>query len=203
MSEQENVASEWKWLRHSPLNIGGTLLFARGVTPERIMEAYGMNPAAARLLPAEDIDEKLPYPDWQETYPTEHPWIRAGTTGEWGFVINESSFGHAPYEQKAAQELSAGTDLVLFSRTQTVDTFRYIVDGRLVTQFEPLGAWTRHGSEPDRFVSQMRQAGLRVDPGQPRDRNPRIALLDMLTLALGIRLPEEVALGPLLTVQRD
>jgi hypothetical protein len=57
----------------------------------------------------------------------------------------------------------------------------------------------------------MRQAGMETEPpGTPglpaarrrRLRDPVIASLDMLSLALGIRLPEDMALGPLLTAQR-
>jgi hypothetical protein len=203
MPEQEDLTSEWEWFRETPLEVGGTLLFARGASPERIMLAFGMNPASARPIPASEVYEELPYADWEDSHPTDHPWIRVGMAGQWGLAINESSFGYADYEEQAAQELSAGTEVVLFSHTQTIDTFRYLVDGDLVTQFEPLRAWDRFGTDPDRFLPQMQLAGLRTDPSQSRARDPRIALLDMLTLALAIRLPEEVALGPLLTVQRD
>jgi MFS family permease len=61
-------------------------------------------------------------------------------------------------------------------------------------------------TDPDRFVPQMRQVGLDVEP-PPDDadpvppRSPNIALLDMLTLAPGIRLSRETATGPLLTVR--
>jgi hypothetical protein len=84
--------------------------------------------------------------------------------------------------------------------------FYYFADGTEVTSFEPLMARDRFGSDPDRFVSQMRQAGLRVDPPADDDdneleRDSGIAVLEMLTLALGIRLSREVAIGPLLTVQ--
>jgi hypothetical protein len=165
------------------------------------MQAYGMNPASARLISASEVYEELPYPEWEETHPTEHPWIRVGTADDWGFVINESSFGYAPYEDSAAQELSAGMEVVLFSHTQTIDTFQYLVNGDVITQFEPLASHDRHGRDPDRFLAQMRQAGLRTTRSEPGPRDPIIALLDMLTLAFGIRLPEQVALGPLLTVQ--
>jgi hypothetical protein len=64
----------------------------------------------------------------------------------------------------------------------------------------------RSGSEPDRFVPFMRQAGFRSDPasdsrvdGSFRDR--AVALLETLTLALGIRLSRDDALGALLTFQ--
>ncbi len=54
----------------------------------------------------------------------------------------------------------------------------------------------------------MMQAGLNVDqPDEDDDEDQnlgddlRVALLEMLTLALGIRSPRDVALGPLLTAQ--
>ena len=85
-----------------------------------------------------------------------------------------------------------------------LDQFFYIADGVEVTSFEPLLAFDRDGSDPDRFVPQMRQAGLSVDRSRDRagpQRSPRVAVLEMLTLALGIRLTREVAMGPLPTVQ--
>ena len=91
------------------------------------------------------------------------------------------------------------------SHTQNIDYFHYFVDGTEVTAFEPLRAWDRFGTDPDRFLVQMRQVGLDVDPrpvGTELERDPTMELLDMLTVALGIHLPAEVALGPLLTVQR-
>ena len=84
-------------------------------------------------------------------------------------------------------------------------TIRFRVNDVEVTSFEPLRAWDRFGTDPDRFLPQMHQVGLSVEepPQGSAFRDPVIALLEMLTLALGIRLPREVALGPLLTVQRD
>jgi hypothetical protein len=195
--------SEWDWVS-TDLDIGGTLMFARGASPERLMEAFGMVPGAAQLLPAVDFSNALRYPVFDDAYITTHPWIRVGKTGEWAFAIDESAAGHGGYEDDAALELSAGTDVAYFSHTQTIDYFHYFADGVEVTAFEPFRAWERHGTDPDRFLPMMRRAGLDVDP-RPDDaefRDPTIALLEMLTLVLGIRLPEEVARGPLLTVQR-
>jgi hypothetical protein len=199
---------DWGYVAETTLDVGGSVTFARGASPEQIMRAFGMNPANARLAPEpwSEILKVLPHPDWQETYPPEHPWIRVGVVGDWGFAIDESAAGYGGYEEEAATELSAGTDAVLFMHNQALDDFYYYVDGTLVTHFEPLGAWDRFGTDPDRFLPQMRQVGLRVDPPDPGAgdfRNPQLALLEMLTLAFGIRLPREVASGPLLTVQRD
>jgi hypothetical protein len=91
---------------------------------------------------------------------------------------------------------------VLLTHTQTIDDFRYADDGILVTSFEP-GMLDRYGTEPDRFVEQMRQVGLPATISDDRAVDPMIALLQMLTVALGIWVPRDRALGPLLTVQRE
>lgn len=198
------MTSEWDWFRETSLPMGGCLMFARGAAPERVMAAFAMNPANARLVPASQAEESLRYDDWLETNPPEHPWIRVGTSGDWGFAIDWSCCGWGGYEEDAARELSAGADVAWVNFNMSLDYFHYFADGAEVTSFEPLGAWDRFGTEPDRFLTAMRQAGLRVDLPEDHDfRNPRAAVLQMLTLALGIQLPRDVALGPLLTVQRD
>lgn len=195
---------DWDWVRETNLSIGGSFVFAHSAPPERVMTAFGMSPVKARLVPASGVDEALHDLDWLRTHPPEHPWIRVGVAGEWGFAIDESSAGFGGYEDDAALELSAGTQAVLFTHTQTIDYFHYYVDGSEVTAFEPLRGWERFGSEPDRFAEQMRQVGLETDIDDHDDlTDPVTGLLQMLTVALGIWVPRDVALGPLLTVQRE
>ena len=91
---------------------------------------------------------------------------------------------------------------MLVTQTASLSYFHYYVDGAEITAFEPLLAWDRFGTDPDRFLPSMRQAGVRLDDDDAVT-DPVIAVLDMVTLALGIRLSGDVALGPLLTVQRD
>jgi Family of unknown function (DUF6461) len=182
--------SEWAWIDED-YPIAFTLMFVRAVTPERLIEAFGADPAAAELLTKEATELTLGY-----------PWIRVGRADEWAFAFDN---GSADLYQlgRIARELSAGTDLALLDSGPNMDYFSYFADGTEVTSFEPLLAHYRDGSDPDRFVPQMRQAGLPVDRSRDRagpQRSPRIAVLEMLTLALGIRLPREVAMGPLLTV---
>jgi hypothetical protein len=189
---------DWDWVYETALGaIGGTFTFARGASPEQMMTAFGMNPARARLVPASDVAQALHDPDWLRTEPPEHPWIRVGVAGEWGFALDESSAGYGGYE-----DAPAGTEAVLLTHTQTIDDFRYADDGTLVTSFEP-GMLDRYGTEPDRFVEQMRQVGLPTTISDDRAVDPMIALLQMLTVALGIWIPRDLALGPLLTVQRE
>jgi hypothetical protein len=197
----DGVTSGWDWIKETDLTLGGSISFARGASPERVMEAFGMNPANAFVATAAQARKSLPYPDYLETYPPDHPWIRVGTAGEWGFAIDESSAG-VGYEEAAARALSAGTEAVLVTRAEALSYFHYYVDGAEITAFEPLLAWDRFGTDPDRFLPYMRQAGVRLDDDDAI-KDPVIAVLEMATLALGIRLRRDVAFGPLLTVQRD
>src|SRR5260370_30891989 len=84
-------------------------MFARGASPEQVMEAFGMVPGAAQLLPAdpEDIFESLPYP-MDDTFPPVHPWIRVGKEGEWAFAIDESAGGDGGYAEDAPLVAAAG-----------------------------------------------------------------------------------------------
>ena len=203
--DEERSASEWDWIGAGGIGIGCCLMFARRVTPERVIEAFGMDPGAARLLPEARASEALSFPVWDDTGQTVHPWVRAGRAGEWAFAIDRSALDIVDYHGRIARGLSSGTDLAMFTWTQSIDHFRYLADGTEVTEFEPMAAWDRFGTEPDRFLREMRQSGLSADPDEDDeliDLDPRIALLEMLTLSLGIRLPADVALGPLLTVQR-
>ena len=198
----DEAVSGWAWINEAGLEVGGSFTFARGASPARVMEAFGMNPANAILAPLSwETRGLLPYPD-EQAYPPEHPWIRVGTTGIWGFALDESSGGFGGYEEEAADALSADTEAVLLTHTATIDVFHYYSDGTEVTAFEPLRPWDRWGTDPDRFLPQMQAAGLRLD-GDDDIGDAVIAVLEMLTLAFGIRLPRDVALGPLLTVQRD
>jgi hypothetical protein len=78
----------------------------------------------------------------------------------------------------------------------------YWADGTLVTRFEASRVCDRDGSEPDRFLREMRQVGMvtEADGAAEGPEDVLIATLDMATVALGIRLTGQVALGPLATV---
>lgn len=189
--------SDWDWFGET-YPFGIDLMFARGVAPERVIEALGADPAAARLLSAEDVDTPG------------YSGVRVGGEGEWTFAMGGTSLSTQEYEQ-VGLGLSTGTEVVLFLAGMELDYFFYFADGVTVTSFEPLLSAWRDGTDPDRFVPQMRHVGLDVDP-PPDDaeeendddaveRDPTIALLEMLTLTLGIRLSRETAMGPLLTVR--
>jgi hypothetical protein len=178
-------------------------------SPEQIITAYGMNPSAARLVPWERANEVIRLPAWNEELDPVHPWIRAGHVGGWAFGIDDGSAAPRDDPFQPVRELSRGTNAAWFSWNPKLDYFAFYANGNEITAFEPLLAAYRRGSDPDRFLPEMRQAGLSPDPlppgapAPPGGPDPRIALLTMLSLALGIHLPRETLEGPLLTVQQQ
>jgi hypothetical protein len=213
------AAGGWDWIRRGALELGGCLIFVRDAGPEQVIEGFEMDPAAAMLLPEARAGAAIRFPIYDDKARTIAPYIRVGRVSEWAFAISETGLDLLDYHDAAASRLSVGTDAVMVIWTATVNGFEYLADGEQVTSFEPMRAWERYGSQPDRFVREMREVGLTTDAPPPvpprphgtkRDyaalrrayRDPVIAALELLTLALGIRLPAEVASRPLLTVQR-
>jgi hypothetical protein len=179
--------STWDWVADEYPQ-GVRLTFARNLVAGTVLEAFGTDPGSAVLLTAAAAHDTVPY-----------PWVRAGRTGEWCFSIDTCLTGPFGFEA-VARRLSQGTDLAVVDAY--AEYFFYYADTEEVTSFEALMSPWRSGSDPDRFAPHMRQAGLDVDPS-PDDAelgpSPTLALLDMLTLALGIRLSRDQALGPLPT----
>jgi len=187
------MASEWDWFAED-FDLYVFALFARGAAPEEVIAAFGSSPADARLLTADEASED-----------PGSPCVRIGRAGEWAFAL-DSGCADGYESSRIAQELSAGTEVVTYEINPALNYFHYYADGVEVTSFEPLLARDRNGTEPstepDRFLSLMREVGLRPDDDDDEDfRDPTIALLEMLTRALGIRLTREEAFGPLLTIR--
>lgn len=193
---------DWAWVRSEdgPLSWLGCLMFVRGASPERVIEAFGAEPARAAVLPWERR--------WDGNRDERTGCVRCGRAGEWAFAIEEGTIntvlsGMAGRAHNIPARLSAGTEVVVVSYVdvKSLGDFTYFADDAMVTSFEPMRAWDRAGDDPDRFLAQMYQAGLDVE-GDADDEagiDEVVAALQTATLALGIRLPEHVARGPLLT----
>jgi hypothetical protein len=199
---------DWSWVRRGAHEVVGALILVRGATPAELIAAFGLDPERARPVPADRIAEAVTEPVYDEMSEVVAPWVRAGQAGEWALVL-DSTGGPATtgYYGRLGQRLSAAREAVVVSwNPAAVNTIAYYVDTELVTRFEAGREWERSGQDPDRFLAAMRQLGLRADPAEPPappGTDPLVAALDVLTVALGIELPEDVITGPLLTVQGE
>jgi hypothetical protein len=186
--ENAQAGGEWDWVKE---RLMGALIFARDVTQDEVFEAFDLDPSSARME------------DWVDD--PDHRQVRVGRLGAWTFAIDEwlESLDLALHGKNVGERLSAGTEAVVVSWTpKPNENFEYWADGTLVTMFEAYRACDRVGSEPDRFLREMRQVGMvtEADDAAEGPEDDLIAALDLVTLALGIRLPEQVAMGPLATV---
>jgi hypothetical protein len=185
------AGGEWDWLEGSALRLGCALIFARDVTHDQVFEAFDLDPSSARME------------EW--VYDVDHRKVRVGRLGAWAFAIDEwmESLELALRGKSVVSRLSAGTEAVAVWWTpKPNENFEYWADGTLVTSFEPYRACDRYGSEPDRFLREMRHVGMvtEYDDGAEGPEDDLIAALDLAAAALGIRLPEQVAMGQLATV---
>lgn len=128
--------------------------------------------------------------------------VLAGRLGDWTALIEV--YGWNATEIDTLRALSSGTESVSVLRHDYAsDDFAYAVDGKLITCFNPgIPAW-RSGSDPDRLVNVMRDAGFDPDytPGDSHDgasgRRPNVASALLLMARLtGVMLTEEILNGP-------
>lgn len=189
--ENAQASGEWDWLEESELRLMCALIFARDVTQDQAFEAFDLDPSTARM------EDRASGPG--------HRQVRVGRLGAWTFAIDEEleSLDLALHGKNVGKRLSAGTEVVMVEWTpKPTEVFEYWADSTLMTKFEPYRACDRHGSEPDRFLPEMRQVGMvtEADDAAEGPEDDLIAALNLATVALGIRLPGRVAMGPLATV---
>jgi hypothetical protein len=169
------------------------LTFVYGMAVAELIHKFGMSTETAEELTPEEASTEL-------VGETEWPWMRVGEFNDWAFAIED---GHAE-GLRLGGELSDNTQalVVLYVSEKALGHVAYYVDAELVTSFEPMFAHRRTGSDPDRFVDEMRAAGLPMEPDQEPDVDPDLAALRAFEMALGIGLPDEAAHGRLLTAER-
>ncbi|MFB4318413.1 DUF6461 domain-containing protein [Actinomadura sp. 21ATH] len=191
------AVAEWSWLEGRRRALGGFWTFVRGRSVEQAMAAFGADPATARAMTLDgSADEFAGREDGRRRV---LPWARFGGYGAWTFVLEDMT----DLGMRAVAALSAGTQAAYVSWTPKVTyEVAFYEHGRCVTAFEPMMEWSLRGDEPERFAQQMRALGIMPRPDDWRTGaypNGLVHMLAFLTLVAGVRIPEEVAHGPLLT----
>jgi hypothetical protein len=187
----------WRWVERFE-SLGFCLLFARGVSEEQLLAAYGCAPGSARVLTWAQLLEDEEFAD--NVAVDGPPVVRVGRVCEWAFGFEDiTPQGGRP---EVARRLPPGTESVSILRVANAFSWlRHAVDGVAVTEFEPLSPHDRRGREPDRLVPLMRQVGLNPDGPLYLEGgfDPTTGALDLITVAWGMRLSGDTITGPLLT----
>jgi hypothetical protein len=104
------MTGQWDWILDGGLADAGSLMFIRGKPLQRVIEAHGMVPGNARVLPYARAQEAIRAPVRDGRGVVLRPWIRVGTSGDWAFVLDETWTGPSGSDEELAAGLSAGTE---------------------------------------------------------------------------------------------
>ncbi|WP_256862259.1 DUF6461 domain-containing protein [Microbispora sp. GKU 823] len=125
--------------------------------------------------------------------------VRAWRSGDWTVITEVADCSLVNPEVTDA--LSEQTEMiVIFENVNGWSRFEHVIDGQVMTSFDPVSAYLREGDQPDRFVEEMRAAGFDPDTvpdgdsDLPDDEGSLFALTALLT---GVVLTREVFDGPL------
>jgi hypothetical protein len=157
------------------------LTFARRVSARELLLRLGCPPDSLTLLTRDDAEEQeLEDPD------TGHV-VRAGEHGSWAWAIQ--MWGTRILAADVLGAVSAGTEAVVLVNS-SLPWFAYVADGGEVCSFDAGMPHLRYGSDPDRFLPLMAEAGILSGPDQPGDR-PVLAMLRLAELAFSLSLPKD------------
>ncbi|MEV0974351.1 DUF6461 domain-containing protein [Microtetraspora glauca] len=178
--------ADFDWLEEDiVLGHAWSLTFVRGVDEAEALRRLGAQQADVRLFTNEDC----PLPEA----------VRAWRSGDWTIIIEVADCSLV--DPKVIDALSAQTEtIMIFENVNGWSGFEHVIDGQLMTSFDPVAAYLREGDEPDRFVEEMRAAGFDPDTAPdgdfdfPDDEGSLFVLTALLT---GVVLTPEIFHGPL------
>lgn len=133
--------------------------FIRGISPEEALRRFGVDEETMEEV---DFDE-LGHRSVEAMSEDAAGFVGAAQIGDWTVLIEPGGWQVA-VDEDIYTRVSRGTEVVSVCRHEYAeDTFAYIVDGAPVVHFTPDMPDDRSGSDPDRFVDQMREFGLDPD----------------------------------------
>ncbi|WP_067136753.1 DUF6461 domain-containing protein [Microtetraspora malaysiensis] len=178
--------ADFDWLRDiTVLGHAWSLTFVRGVDEAEALRRLGAQQVDIRLF----TKEECPLPEV----------VRAWRLGDWTVIIEVADCRLV--DPKVTDALSAQTEtIMIFENVNGWSGFEHVVDGQLMTSFDPVAACLREGDEPDRFVEEMRAAGFDPDTVSDEDfdlPDDEGSLFVLTALLTGVVLTWEIFDGPL------
>lgn len=162
------------------------LTFIRGVDPAEALRRLGALPDTVVPRTWSDIGAlhnfDAGYPEMASALPL----------GTWTVVFEPDGFNGS----HLTTTLSSGTEAVSVLRHDYASpAFTYAVNGELITHFDPTSPDYRYGTDPDRLLTRMQEAGFTKEDG---DTTRSLRLTEQLT---GVLPTYEALTGPLTSAQ--
>lgn len=156
--------ADFRWLREDDsLDDVYCVSFVRGLSPREALRRFGVDERTMEEMTFDELTERS-----AANAEGAAGCIGAVRIGGWTMVVEPGGWKLA-IDPETGARVSAGTELVSVCRHDyAADHFAYLVDGEVVTSFDPIAPNAREGGDPDRFVGWMREVGL--DPAdEPAD----------------------------------
>jgi hypothetical protein len=190
-------SSLWSWFTSSDDVTARSLTFAKGISVDGMIAAFGMDPAAAEPMTWSDAYQRF-VEGVEHDFNDPPYYVRVADLGTWSvaFEDNQALWVHP----RPAEWPQLGLDVEVLVATWTITTgtiFTAHFSGGL-SIYDP---WTSSDSDPD-FLAQLAEAwtGLADDSSDLYEPT----LLAVFTQALGIApFTIEMARGPLMTASRE
>jgi hypothetical protein len=177
----------WGWTSDIG-QLGFTVTFSLGLTPEEVLRHYGADTTGAEHLSRHDAWSKYPPAVGRSQ-------LRAGTIGRWGFCFEEA--GVEGIKPTTLSRLSAETETISFFAGPGASRFILLKDGQGVEAFEPGLPESVHGNVPRRFWDNTTKILERA--GQTGPTPPVHAVLQVIAKHVRGLLDRSILEGPLLT----
>lgn len=166
--------------------------FVCGTDERSVFAAFGADPdeAVARSRQEAELAEE----SWEQGY---GPFVRVGRCGEWLFAWEQASSEGARPE--VLRRVSAGAEAVTVRNClDGFAEFGHAADGDVTTTLATIVPYSREGSDPDRFLSLIREAGLDFEADAGGQALPDLeAVLTVAERAFGLSLDEPELERPL------
>jgi hypothetical protein len=160
------------------------LVFARGVSEDQVLRAFGADPDEAGLR---EPGEPVPVP---EGMTEAAPVIRVGQAGDWVIVIEEDDPPQG-IRPEVLRRVSAGGGAAValhWDIGKFNHQFGYAADGDVIAALVTTVPVSWSGSDPDCFDSLARELGLTGNADEDDDLDEWEAVLVLAEVVFGLRL---------------
>jgi hypothetical protein len=162
----------------------GCLVFARGVSQDHVLRAFGADPEEAVLRePGEPVPAL-------EGMTGAAPVIRVGQVGAWVMVIEDGEPPQGIRPEVLRRVSAGGGEAVALHQDigKSNHQFGYAADGDVISALVTSVPASWSGSDPDRFGSLARELGLTGNADESDDLDEWEAVLAVAEVVLGLRL---------------
>ncbi|MER5556169.1 DUF6461 domain-containing protein [Streptomyces sp. NPDC002793] len=185
---EPSTAADYGWLKeqYAFLMEAYCITLVQGLPPDGLLKALGaaswehVTGVRAMEVPAYERSEDGGY------------FVGVAAVGDWSLMVEYNGF--VGVTDALMLPISQGREVVShFCNVNAVDHFCWYEDGTTRLHFQPLFAYQRDGSHPDRVLTEMEEAGFDLDDTDERNyeghTEAAFALAERLT---GVRLTPEL-----------